>query len=276
MPYSWRCCSFLSVHPRAPLLLILVLMDIISSRFKRQQSYHGIARRHVWTPGLGQIPLLSTAALLLSAISIVFSAIVLAVSDGKVLGDWADYWTFSPTVYLSIASTITNITLHYALSDGLDVSWWRRALASHATVGDLHRTWAYGNSFFDAFLSFRHTNLVAVACVIVTLTPFNGPLLQRASQVRTRNSPMPRQLEVSIANQLPKNYTGYILGRSDEPDLYTSNFTAVVRDYYQQAPIRLKSECRTSCKANVLGAGWAVDCQSSAYPYNMTANQLKY
>ena len=250
-------------------------MDAVSSRFKRQHSYHGITRRHPWRPGVSQIPILSTGALCVSVVSIVFSAIVLAVSDGETLHDWAESWTFTPTVYLSIASTITNITLHYALSDGLDVSWWRQALSSNTNVGDLHRTWAYGNSFFDALLSFRHANLIAVACIMVTLSPFNGPLLQRASHVTTRDTPVPRQLDVSIANQLPRNYTGYIIGRSDSPDLLTSNFTAVVRDYYQQAPVRLKSDCRTNCKAAVLGAGWAVDCQSSEYPYNMTEAQTE-
>ena len=250
-------------------------MEVISSLLKRQQSYKGIARRHAWTPGLSQIPLLSTAALLICAVSIVFSAIVLAVSDDQTLHDWANRWTFTPTVYLSIASTITNITLHYALSDGLDVSWWRKALSSNTNVGDLHRTWAHGNSFFDALMSFRHVNFIAVASVVVTLTPFNGPLLQRASHVRTRDSSMPRQLEVSVANQLPKNYTGYVLGRGSSPDLFTSNFTADVRAYYQQAPVRLVSDCRTNCKASVLGAGWAVDCQSSAYSYNMSAAQIE-
>ena len=268
-------CYLFLLYPITSLHPTFHLMEVFSSRLKRQQSYRGIARRHAWTPGLSQIPLLSTAALLISAVSIVFSAVVLAVSDGKTLHDWASHWTFTPTVYLSIASTITNITLHYALSDGLDVSWWRQSLRSDTNVGDLHRAWAYGNSFFDALLSFRHVNLIAVACVIVTLTPFNGPLLQRASHVRTRDSPIALQLEVSVADQLPKNYTGYVNGRGDWPSLFTSNFTAVVRDYYQQAPIRLKSGCLTNCKADILGAGWAVECQSSAYPYNMTEAQLE-
>lgn len=241
--------------------------------FRRKTTYSSINANHPWTPGLVGLPVLGTAALLLAAVGVIFSAIVLAVSDGKTLQHWSNDWTFSPTVYLSIASTITNITLQYALYEGLDVTWWKSALGAQTTIADLHRTWSYGNSFIEALTSFRHLNYMAIVCIIVTVSPINGPLLQRASRVVTRSASVTQNLDLSIAHQLPLNYSGYVIGRAHYPGLLTQDFSKVVLDYYRQRPISMKTKCRNTCRGKVLAAGWALYCQSYKTPYNMTISE---
>jgi hypothetical protein len=234
----------------------------------KQQVYSSLNERNPWLTGLRQTPVWGTLALLLSIVGILFSAIVLAVSDGKTLEAWEDGWRFSPTVYLSIASTIVNICLEYAFLIGLDIAWWRTALASDTTIGTLHNVFRHGHSFFGALTAYRHPNLIAIACILVSITPINGPLLQRASQVRTRNTPLTRNFELSIAPQLPRDYSGWTTGRAGRL-MYTTNFSSVVREYSNQVPASIHSPCENDCKSTVLGAGWSVDCQSSSIAYDM-------
>jgi hypothetical protein len=233
-----------------------------------KQVYSSLSARNPWLTGLRRTPIWGTLALLVSIIGILFSAIVLAVSDGKTLQAWEDGWRFSPTVYLSIASTVVNICLEYAFLIGLDIAWWRTALASDTTVGTLHNVWRHGHSFFGALTAYKRPNLIAIACILVSITPLNGPLLQRASQVRTRDTPLTRNLELSVASQLPRGYSGWTTGRAGRL-LYTTNFSSVVRDYSNQIPASIRSPCENDCKSTVLGAGWSVDCQSSSIPYDM-------
>jgi hypothetical protein len=92
-------------------------------------------------------------------------------------------WSIQPTVYLSITSTITNIMIHYALTEGVTTAWWTRTLKENAKIVDLHQYWATGNSILPAAPSGRHFNLIALAAIFVAISPANGPLLQRASRV---------------------------------------------------------------------------------------------
>lgn len=238
---------------------------------ERTPSYTSINSQQPWSPGWGRVPVRGAGALLISIIGIIFSAIVLSVSDGQTLENWSNHWTFSPTVYLSIASTITNITLHYALRDGMDVSWWKKSMASNTTIGDLHRTWYYGDSFFGALLSYRHFNLVAIASILVTITPINGPLLQRASRVDSRDASVTRNVGVSSVDQIPRNYSGHVTARTGVAGFLTPHFSNVVRNYYLQTPIPAATKCQNTCNGTVLAAGWTVSCESSYVPYVTTS-----
>jgi hypothetical protein len=48
---------------------------------------------------------------------------------------------------------------------------------------DLHNNWAFGSYFLDSLFSGFACNLVALASIAASLTPINGPLLQRASSI---------------------------------------------------------------------------------------------
>ncbi|KAH8596710.1 hypothetical protein B0O99DRAFT_619734 [Bisporella sp. PMI_857] len=50
---------------------------------------------------------------------------------------------------MAILSTIVNICLEYARSQGIIVSWWRKALRS-GTLTDLNNYWEFGDSLLAA------------------------------------------------------------------------------------------------------------------------------
>lgn len=245
----------------------------MAKRTHSDTAYSAVDDLNPWRPGKRQVPYASVAALLLSLVGILLSATILVVSDGQTLESWGKAASFTPSTYLSIASTVTNITLHFALSGGITVSWWRRALLLNSQVVDLHRTWSYGNNFFAAITSWRNFNLVALASILVTLAPINGPLLQRASRVTSIGVPLERTIAVQIAARLPQGYTGYMTGRTEVPALLTAQFANVVRSCYRRDNIPTNASCEGICNTHVLGAGWSVTCDSSTTPYNMSMAQ---
>jgi hypothetical protein len=110
--------------------------------------------RYPWQPGLKHMPYKGLGALLLGLVGVVVSVAILIASNG----DGVRRWRFQPTVYLSIASTITNITVAYALLEGVTIAWWHAALREGTNVGDLDRIWEFGHSFVFAVLSGRHVS----------------------------------------------------------------------------------------------------------------------
>src|SRR5271169_6281156 len=122
-----------------------------------------VGRGQAWHSGaLVRFPWYGIGALFGSVLGIVASIAILIASDKKPISDW----TFQPTVYLSIASTLTNITLYFAFTKGVTISWWRRAMKDETHLADLHRYWDYGSSLWAASTAGRRFNLVALACVL--------------------------------------------------------------------------------------------------------------
>ena len=195
------------------------------------------------------------------------SVIILIQSNGQP----TKKWSLQPTVYLAIASTITNIVLHFALTEGVTVAWWRRATKENTTIADLHRHWSYGDSLWAALMSGRHINMVAVASILVAIVPINGPLLQRASRVSLGQFKQDTDLSITIAQQLPDGYTGYLSGRGEQAALLTSAFTSTVNAANSQADINATSTgCSGRCATTIRGAGFAINCSVSTLPFSLT------
>lgn len=224
--------------------------------------------RNPWNPNLvRRLPWLGLAAFLGALASAASSVALLVASDGKATSEWY----IQPTVYLSISSTVTNLFLYLALSEGVNVAWWRRATREGTKLADLHRHWSYGNSFWAAFTSGRHLNLVALASVLVALGPINGPLLQRALQVNVGHSLQPSKVGIKIAQSLPDGYTGYLSAQGETQESLTTAFAQTVQAFDRQAAIILNGTgCKGKCAATVRGAGFAVDCSTSTTPFNLT------
>jgi hypothetical protein len=225
--------------------------------------YDPPVRSQAWHSGaVVRFPWLGIGALLGSVLGIVASVVILIVSDKKPISDW----TFQPTVYLSIASTLTNITLYFAFTKGVTISWWRRAMKDGTHLADLHRYWDYGSSLWEASTAGRRFNLIALACVLVAIAPINGPFLQRASRVTTAQQHSTSTLGIPLAPAIPFGFSGYISGRGYDVSLYTTNFTPTVQAYNNRAPINIgPTGCGGVCSAKVLAAGFAVNC--SSYPF---------
>ena len=93
-----------------------------------------------WLPGvLKHVPWLGLCALGISISCMAVSIAVLFWSDGRPVTSW---W-IQPTVFLAAASATANVTLKFALAEGVTISWWYRALRG-GDLGDLHRYWSFG------------------------------------------------------------------------------------------------------------------------------------
>jgi hypothetical protein len=216
--------------------------------------------------------LLSLGALLISILGVAASVGILVASDGQPISKWK----YQPTVYLSIASTITNIALHFAFTEGVTTAWWRKALKPNTQLGDLHRSWNFGNSIWGAVTGFRRFNLIALACILVAIAPINGPLLQRASTVVVANMVSDAPLNLSVATFL-NTTTGYLSGRGYAVSILSEKFIPIVQDYYNGVKIPMTNTgCSTSgkCTAKMRGAGFAVNCSSYTVPFNVTPGDV--
>lgn len=142
-----------------------------NSRITSKSDYHTVSQRRAWSPGLQRSPWMALLAIFLTVAAIATCIGILVGSDGKPV----NRWTFQPTVYLAIATTVANICLHFAFAEGVTIVWWRKALGA-TTVGELHRAYDHGRDFWAALSAYRHVNFVAIACLMVTVSPINGPL----------------------------------------------------------------------------------------------------
>ncbi|PMD37659.1 hypothetical protein L207DRAFT_493212 [Hyaloscypha variabilis F] len=221
-----------------------------------------------WYPGaFARLPWAAFAALLGAIVGIGGSTAVLILSDGVPITEW----TFQPTVYLSIVSTITTIMIHYALAQGVTTAWWTRALKTNTKISDLHQYWKTGNSLLAALTFGRNFNLVALASMIVAVSPITGPLLQRASRVATIALRTNVVLSAALAPQLPPGYSGTLAELGDVPSFFSQAFSKVVNDFYDRADITMNNTgCDGTCMTKVVGAGFAVNCSSYEVEVNVT------
>lgn len=227
-----------------------------------------IAQHNSWQPSVWKrLPWATILGLTTALLGIAASAVILAESNGKPITDWY----FQPTVYLAIVTAVTNILLSLSLAEAVNIAWWRRAQASETTIADLHRTWNYGHSFKAAFLSGRYANLVAVACVLTSFAPINGPLLQRASRVVVIEQTTPVTLQTALAASTFVNGTGIFFGRDERVQMFSPEFRNTVLAWNNFRPIPFNGTiCKGSCKVPLQGLGLTLDCSSATLPYNLT------
>ena len=226
-----------------------------------------------WRVGtFNHIPWKGLLALLVSIAGIVASIGILIASNR----DAVSRWSVSPTVYIAIASAVTNVLLSYSLRKALDVAWWKKATQDGTSIADLHRQWDFGSSVGKALLAGRHVNMIAIACILCAIAPINGPLLQRASTVTTGLSEKNVEVSLDMAQQLPDGYTGFISGRQRVVSLLTTNFTAVANAAQMGTPINFTSQgCKGDCYTRIRGAGFAVNCTPSTSPFDLNPQVSK-
>ena len=118
-----------------------------------------------------------------------------------------------------------------------------------------------GDSLWASITAGRHFNFVAWASIIVSVTVFDGPLLQRASTIVSEPVIIHSSTNVSIAQQLPVGYTSSILGRVYAPAVLSVPFARVMQKYQSRTPIILDFDgCEGTCPTNIRGAGFSVNC----------------
>ena len=224
-----------------------------------------------WNPGAARhIPWLGLSALLLVILCSIACALLLRLSDGQRTSDWR----FSPTVYLAILSTAANIALAFALARGAAVAWWARAVHG-SSIRDLHRSWQYGTSLWTALGGAPRGHRVALAVLATAAALANGPLLQRASIVVSRDLAATVPLVARMAPQIPGGFTGLKTGRVPQPSVMTSEFASVMAEYLTRAPMTgsFDGDCPGTCTMTVQAAALASrNCTTTSVPLDYRAS----
>lgn len=78
-------------------------------------------KQYAWRPSFFRIrPMVGLAAILVAIICMFVSLSVLVTSDGKTSASWS----LQPTVYLAVATALSNTALNSALVQAAPISWW--------------------------------------------------------------------------------------------------------------------------------------------------------
>ena len=120
-------------------------------------------------------------------------------------------WTAPPSTYLAICTALGNLAVRIASYQGIIVAWWYKALRG-STLADLHWDWHAGTTFrgaLSSMVSTKRIGLLAVACIATSLSILDGPLTQRSSTVATATLTSIVPLHVSLAPEVPHEFTGY-------------------------------------------------------------------
>lgn len=244
-----------------------------TTRFSSLSSDDGVTEyslhSNTWQPSLFRIrPFVGLAALGIAVVCLFASLGILLGSRGEPVSAWY----FAPSVYLAIATAISNTALSAALAQAAPIRWWYKAY-NGSTVRDLELEWEAGQSFPRAIIrglqQGRYFNLLTLSSLIVALVVVDGPLLQRSSSVSSATISHGIVQNISITPELPTGfsgtwYPGNIQGTSDATN-------EIGKAFANEAPIRTTSKCDGSCAMKVQAPGVAKrDCVAKHWPMNRT------
>lgn len=218
---------------------------------------------HPWRNGLwASFPHRGVWALLGCLGCTVACIIILLECDDKPQADWS----ISPTVYVSALTAVTNTLARFAFSNGVKITWWRKALQG-GSFADLHHRWSHADGFWSAVFAGRHFNLIALSCIAVTIIVIDQPLIQRAVGVVSVQRTSTVEISVAIAPEIPWGYTGYQDGRGYMEGVMTQPMFSVLNDYNRKSLINPPmSECRGNCTGFIEAGGLAAQCNSTTSP----------
>ena len=92
---------------------------------KTEVSIESLERGYAWRPTIYRIrPFIGLAALLCTILCLFWSLGILIGPNGAPTKSWV----YQPTVYLAIATAISNMSLQCALVQAIPISWWNKAL----------------------------------------------------------------------------------------------------------------------------------------------------
>jgi len=236
-------------------------------------SYKQIERQgtlHNWLPGKSHhVPWQGFGALLGVLAGLCTAVGILSGADQQRTSDWK----LQPSVWLTVAYTITNLFLIMALREACTIKWWNDVLTESGTVADLHFTWARGSSVWQALKGTTKFKFVAYACLATSISPINGPIFQRALTIGEKTVSSAATLRIRVGGEMPD--TGYLTGRNAMFAGLTSNFTVIYQDFSSKVPIPVKvTGCDDVCSTFVTGPGLVANCSTSYTPFDLEPPQL--
>lgn len=219
--------------------------------------------RSPWKPGFwSRAPWFGILALFGSFICAIGTAIVLVTSNGREHESWPtpDLWV-QPSVVISVLTAAANALVIMAFQEGVTISWWLKMLEG-GDLNDCHRYWFYANNVWASLTAGRHFNKVALACLMVAIVVVDGPVMQRASSIRSITADTPRNFSLAIGQDILEYPSGWYTSRAPAVDTLSGNFTQVLAGYNNRDPIRPPrvEGCRGTCRGDVLAPGWDVSC----------------
>ncbi|KAI9643487.1 hypothetical protein NHQ30_008106 [Ciborinia camelliae] len=181
------------------------------------------------------------------------------------------------STFLSIMSTIANILISVAFSEAVNIAWWLKAL--HGTdVSDLHHSWSFGQGIWNALLSGKNFNKIALSALLTSIVVIDGPLLQRASTVRSQVYSSTKALLLPISpGPFVNGGTGLMTslqeGSENLTGLYTPTLLSVLQDYNSRKDLFIKnSGCGGLCNTTVIAAGFDTYCTTGFVPGDLPYN----
>lgn len=222
---------------------------------------------HSWRPSVFRVrPWIGILGLGISVACMVASLGILLGSRDQPI----DSWYFQPTVYLAVATAVSNTALNAALAQAAPIRWWWKAYQG-STIKDLELEWEAGQSFPRAlmrgFRQGRHLNLLTVASIVVALVVVDGPLLQRSSSVKSAHTKYNIVQNMTISPELPTGFSGTLYPSSGQQ--LAPEINAIVREYGADIPIRSTSHCEGSCVMKVHAPGLqSRDCVTKRWELN--------
>lgn len=181
------------------------------------------------------------------------------------------------STFLSIMSTIANVLISVAFSEAANITWWLKAL--HGTdLRDLHYSWSFGQGIWNVLYSGKNFNKVALAALLASIVVIDGPLLQRASTIRTQVYTTTKTLLLPISpgpfvNGGTGLMTSLLDGAENLTGLYTPTFLSVLQDYNSRKDLVIKnSGCGGLCNTTVMAAGFDTYCTTSFIPGDLPYN----
>jgi len=103
----------------------------MGSKAPAKTQYRAIGDNNLWAPvAWTRFPWTGILAISGAHLGIAVCVAMLVISDGAE----ATACTYQPTLYLSIAYTLTNMCLSAAFDRGVIINWWRKALGPKTTV----------------------------------------------------------------------------------------------------------------------------------------------
>ncbi len=129
---------------------------------------------HIWSPSYFRCrPVIGLGAVGLAIACLFASLAVLLASNGQPV----TAWLIQPTVYLAIATAVSNTALSCALAEAAPISWWYKAIRG-SNVSRLELEWQAGQGFPRALVkSFQYgqrISMLTVASIAVALVVNDG------------------------------------------------------------------------------------------------------
>ncbi|KAF9890552.1 hypothetical protein FE257_005683 [Aspergillus nanangensis] len=243
-----------------------------------------------WQPGMiRQIPWLELAQLFVALLCAVLAIVVLTLSDGKNVDDWADIIQVRPNILVAILTTISTIASAAAVSQGVAIAWWRRAMHP-TTISHLQRSWDHANSVMACLTAGNKLTILALATLATKLMPVDSVLLQRATSTGVRTMTRDLNVSSSLATEFPSGYQSALMTGSayykNAPTVFTSGFSSSLRAYQSLGsgaidPFAFGSRplftgCSNgTCEYSVEGVGFAAECASSTLQIDYGENTTK-